>query len=180
MKEKYIYREAKEEDISQLIKIENEFFNSSIAFTEDFLKKWYNHNKKMFYVVTNDKEEILGFTILVPITDKLYNKLKTGQSKDMADFKEEEVLQTIQSEYYYVADIASSNKALRASLILFKGITEFLGSNAHWVLTTPITKEGFAVCKSFGFKPLEDEFEIGQNLELEVTDSLRKRFIKTK
>lgn len=178
MRDKYIFRETKIEDIPQMVEIEKQFFKNGVAFSKEFLENWFKYNPKMFFVVTDNSNKILAFTILVPINADLYNKLKNGIVKDMIDFKKEDVLTSVQSEYYYVADAASSNKNLRASLTLFKGITEFLGQNAHFVLATPITEDGFAICKSFGFKELDSDNSIGKNLEIEVTNSLKKRFIK--
>lgn len=180
MREKYKFRIATLKDIEQMVQIENQFFNEEVAFNEKFLEKWFLHNSNMFYVVVNSQEKVLAFTILVPITEKLYGDLKRGKVKDLVEFQEQDILQEVQSEYYYIADIASSEKEISATLVLLKGLTEFLGENAHWVIATPITKEGFMICKKFGFKAIESENMLGNNCELEVTNSVRARFLKKK
>lgn len=180
MGKEYQFRQAIKEDIPKMIEIENQFFGKDIAFREDFLEEWLQYNPKMFYVVTNKENKVLAFTILVPVSKNLYQDLKTGKVRDMIGFTKQDVSKDLQSEYYYVADIATDNQNVKVSLILLKGLMEFLGDNAHWVLTTPVTKEGFSICKTFGFKALEDENTLGKNLELEVTDSLTMRFLRRK
>lgn len=174
MKDRYLFKNATIEDIAKIETIEKSFFDNGVAFDAEFLKKWFLHNPNMFYVVKKSDDELAAFTILVPITEKLYSDLKLGKVHDMAQFTEEEVLLEIKSEYYYVADIAVNEKKLAPTLILIKGITKFLGDNAHWVMTTPITKDGLSFCKTMGFCSAE----LGKNCELEVNSSLRNRYVK--
>ena len=59
----------------------------------------YKYNNHIFYVVKNKEDQVLAFTIMTPITEKLYNKMLTGEINDMYDFPFEDVLQEKKSDY---------------------------------------------------------------------------------
>jgi len=154
----YRFERAEKEDIKDIAEIEAEFFGDySKAFNYPFLEKWYNYNKDMFYVVKNNENKVLAFTIMTPITEKLYNRMLTGEINDMYDFDEQDVLKEKQSEFYYVSDICASKKRNEKGYFsvvsyLMAGLVDFLSQYSHYILTSPVTKEGTAVCKNLGFR----------------------------
>lgn len=167
----YKFTKARVEDIKQMVEIEQLFFENGIAYTEAFIENWMSYNDNMFYVIRNKKEQIKGFTILVPITKECYQLLLNNEIKDMMEFKKEYVLQTIQSEYYYFADVAVNKQDPLAALSILNEIQIFLCRNAHYVATTPITDDGERVCHFFHFGP---KIEKGQNCFLEIDDKVLK------
>ena len=168
----YDFKAATIEDIAKMVAIEEEFFENGIAYTADFISTWMQYNPNMFYVVKDSDGTVKAFTILVPITEACYEKLKRNEITDMISFKEEDVLNSIQSEYYYFADIASSKKDPLASFSLLKGIQKFLGDNAHYIATTPITDDGVRISIRFGFGP---QVKKGENCFVEVTENSKEK-----
>lgn len=180
MGHKYFFQNATCEDIPQILAIEEEFFQKDIAFTEEFLKKWFNYNPNMFYVVKGVKGNVEAFAILVPVTENLYRQLQNGKVHDLSQFSRDEVKNTVKAEYYYIADIAASSRKTGPSIELIRGMIKFLGHNTHWVIATPVTNDGFQLCKTMGFKSGDHDATLGYNYELEITDTLRRKYIKEK
>ena len=158
VKKEFRFEQAKKEDLKAMAEIEAEFFGDySKAFDYDFLVKWFNYNKEMFYVVKNQENEVLAFTIMTPINEKLYKKMLTGEINDMYDFTEEDVLKEKKSMHYYVADICASKKRNEKGYFsvvtyLMAGVIDFLSNYSYYVLASPVTNEGKAVCNNLGFK----------------------------
>lgn len=168
----YPFTVATFEDVEGIVDIEKNFFEKGVAYTADFIEDWMNYNPNMFYVVKDRNDVVRAFTILVPITKECYMALKKNEITDMNEFKKEDVLVTTQSEYYYFADIAATNKEPLAAVSILNGIQIYLCQNAHYVATTPITNDGERVSKIFGFGPLVEK---GKNCFLEITPEIRKK-----
>lgn len=167
----YNFEVATIKDIDEIISIEEEFFENGVAYTKEFIITWMKHNPNMFFVVKDNNLKIKGFTILAPITEECYQKLKNNEITDMINFKQTDVLNTIQSEYYYFADIASSKKDSLASISLLHGIQKHLSQNAHFIAATPITEDGVRISKYFGFGPTVEK---GKNCFKEVTIEVKE------
>lgn len=150
------FQVAVAEDLIQIAEIEQEFFPGyERAFTEEFLKKWFEHNKDMFYVVKSSAGVVQAFIVLVPVDEQLYDELLQGLKSDLYDFEMEHVLTSLNSEYYYIADICISKKAekyIRTAEKLMVGAAGVIYSHANRVTTSPITPEGNQMCKHLGFK----------------------------
>ena len=183
----YKFVQAESNDINDIAEIESEFFGDySKAFDKEFLEKWYKYNKEMFYVVKNNDNKVLAFTIMTPINEKLYNKMLTGEINDMYDFSCEDVLKEKESEYYYVADICASKKRNDSGYFsvvtyLMAGIVEYLTKYSHYILTSPVTKEGRAVCNNLGFKDVAVSTFDGKSYsicELIASDEVKEKLSK--
>lgn len=169
----YDFTVATIDDIKGIVDIEAKYFENGIAYTSEFIKKWLAYNPNMFYVVKDKNDNIKAFTILVPITENCFNKLKENEINDMNQFDEGDVLQTVQSEFYYFADIATFNKDPLSTVSLLNGIQKHLCANAHYVAATPITNDGLRISKIFGFGPI---LEKGKNCFVEITPELRETY----
>jgi len=169
----YDFTVATINDVDGIVEIEKKYFESGIAYTSEFIKKWINYNPNMFYVVKDKNNNIKAFTILVPITQDCFNKLRRNEINDMNQFEESDILQTVQSEFYYFADIATFNKEPLSTVSLLNGIQKHLCANAHYVAATPITDDGLRISKIFGFGPI---LEKGKNCFVEITPELREKY----
>lgn len=168
----YGFKAATFADIDGIVAIEEEFFENGVAYTVEFLREWMTYNPNMFFVVKDNNQTIKAFTILAPVTEECYQKLCTNEVTDMISFKKEDVLNSIQSEYYYFADIASAKKDPIASISLLQGIQMHLSENAHYIAATPITDDGVRISKYFGFGP---DVEKGRNCFVEVTPEIKEQ-----
>lgn len=152
----YNFKNATWSDLKEISKIEQEFFGGySKAFNEEFIKSWYKHNPNMFFVVKNGQDKVVAFSILTPISEKLYDKLVKGEVGDLYDFNKSEVPRTMDSNYYYISDICITKEATKSRnvifALLFGGSINFLLDKANYIMTLPVTKEGARLCKKLGF-----------------------------
>lgn len=164
----YIFGLANESDIGQIAKMEEKYFKGyERLFTYDFLKKWYVHNKNMYYTVKkNDK--VLAFAIFVPITLELHNRLLEGEVSDLFDFEKSEVCCTNHSDYYYLADICVDDVSAGAKAvgILIKELFRAMQDKVKYVTTSPITKLGLKMTEHIGFKKVAQESYNGKNYDI--------------
>lgn len=137
----YIFDLAKEEDIKGIMELELKYFNT-LAYKEEDIRKWLKHNRKMFYVVKDNTNKVVAFTIIVPITENCYNKFKNGLVTDMNEFYLSDIKTTMESDYYYFADVVSDNKNPIAAMIMFKHILPILWEKPKYIVTTPLTNSG--------------------------------------
>lgn len=137
----YIFDLAKEEDIKGIMELELKYFKE-LSYKEDDIRKWIKRNSSMIYVVRDSNNIIIAFTIIAPITNNCYNKFKSGIVTDMNEFELEDIETTMESDYYYFADVVSDDKNPIASMIMFKHILPIFWEKAKYVVTTPITNNG--------------------------------------
>lgn len=137
----YVFDLATVEDIKGIMELELKYFNT-LAYKEEDIRKWLKHNREMFYVVKDNTNKVVAFTIIVPITKNCYNKFKSGIVTDMNEFALSDIETTMESDYYYFADVVSDNKNTIASMIIFKHILPILWEKPKYIVTTPITNNG--------------------------------------
>ena len=137
----YVFDLATVEDIKGIMELELKYFNT-LAYKEEDIIKWLKHNREMFYVVKDNTNKVVAFTIIVPITKNCYNKFKSGIVTDMNEFALSDIETTMESDYYYFADVVSDNKNTIASMIIFKHILPILWEKPKYIVTTPITNNG--------------------------------------
>ena len=190
MGDKYNFVQASYDDLVGMAEIEKEFFgNYSKAFDLEFLRRWYKYNSSMFYVVKDEKGDVLAFTIMTPITKNAYDRMLCGTMNDMYDFLKIDVLRGQKSDYYYVSDICVSkeknaNSYFRVVSFLMAGLIKYLSENAYYILVSPVTKDGTALCEHIGFKKVASSFFDGNEYpicELIATEEYKnkyKRFTK--
>ena len=178
------FTQAKSEDLQAMAAIEQEFFGGyEKSFDVAFLKKWFFHNPDMFFVIRDEANTVLGFVILTPVTEKLYARLIAGDIFDFFDFHEDDVLASMNSNYYYVSDICITRKAqlsnLAATINIIGGMIEILSEKAKYVTACPVTKAGAGLCRTIGMKKAAVSEHHGQDYtiyELIVTPEMVERF----
>jgi len=179
------FEKAKETDIKGMAEIEKLFFGSyGRAFDEESLTKWFLHNPDMFYVVKDELDELQAFAIVAPVTEGLYQKLRTGQESDMYDFKEEDVVKTFESKYFYLADICIKDQEnisqyLKVATVLIGEMMKLMYVNAKYVLATPVTEKGLKISKTIGFVPVATDIVDGQEYpvcEIVVTEEKYQKY----
>lgn len=158
----YVFDLAKEEDIKGIMEIELKYFES-LAYKEEDIIKWMQHNNEMFYVVKDAENKVIAFTIIAPITKNCYNKFKNGIVKDMNEFNLSDIETTMESDYYYFADVVSDKKNSIAAMIIFKHILPILWEKPKYIVTTPVTNSG----KNKALKLKAKNLNGNSNLELE-------------
>lgn len=153
----FTFQNAEEQDIKRIAEIEKECLGTyRRAFTEEQLVKWFSHNPAMFYVIKDEENKVYAFTILVPITENLYNDVKTDKISELSDFPEKEVSEAFKSDYFHIADICVSKTAcgpyyLSTFRALAGGMVKILYNEAKLVNTSAVTDDGAKACKSIGF-----------------------------
>lgn len=157
---KISFLKAKEDELSSILQIEwSNFPGYGHIFSVQSIKKWYLHNPNMFWVVKDARDWILGYSVLVPITKNLYEKICSGKFSSLNDFPEKDVLTSALSDYYYVEVVATvpTRLASRAGSFLIKNVGNYLLETAKFVATSPITEIGMRLCKYFEFRHVADE-----------------------
>lgn len=130
-------------DVDGIMAIEEKYFSSNgIAYTKEDIIKWMAYNPEMVYVVRDEEKQVKGFTIIVPLTKIGYDKYRNGLVKDLDKLELSDIVSSMESEYYYFADVACDNKNKVASMVLFNNILPILLEKAKYIVTTPVTKEG--------------------------------------
>lgn len=184
-----VFAAARLEELPGILAIEREFFSDiDVCYDLAFLQKWYAHNPEMFYVVRYGASAIVAFLIFVPIQETLHNALLRGELCDLLDFPEEQVCRSMDSEWYFMADIAISASGgfpyLRAASKLFGGLVRLGGRLANYVTSCPITEAGVKLNASLGMRPIA-EAKHGDTVYpiyyMEITDEKRyrtRRFLK--
>ena len=174
---------AKESDIPEIMTIEETFFATGVSYTEENIRKWMNYNPNMFYVIRNNIGQVKAFTIIAPITEECYNKFKNGSISDMNQFELSDIEVTLQSDYYYFADVAALEKDAIASMLLFKNILPIMWEHTHYIVTTPITEEGKNKAKRLGAKNITGENYLELNkpcyIEVATCKSIAQKYIGT-
>ena len=137
----YVFDLAKEEDIKGIMELELKYFDT-LAYKEEDIRKWMKHNNEMFYVVKDNENKVIAFTIIAPITENCYNKFKCGIFTDMNEFELNDITDTMESDYYYFADVVSDKKNALAAMIIFKHILPILWEKPKYIVATPVSNSG--------------------------------------
>ena len=173
---------AEDYDIDGIMAIEENFFKEKeISYKREDIIKWMNFNRNMFYVVRDTNNQVVAFTILVPITEDCYCKFKQGKNNDLDKLQLGDIVPYMESDYYYFADVACLNKDANASMIIFRTVLPFLIENTKYIVTTPVTKEGqikaskLCAKNTFG----ESSLELGVPCYIKVEEAIEtaKRMI---
>jgi len=155
------FKNPKKNELSSLLQIEwSNFADYGHMFSVESIQKWYNHNNKMFWVVKDKRNWILGYAVIVPIHKDLYDKILAGKYSSLTDFPIELVLKNNNSAYFHIEVIASvlRHKATRVGSYLIKQVgKKLLSLNAKYITTSPIKNQGEELCKYFDFKHVSDE-----------------------
>lgn len=177
---------ARKEDLVRIAEIEDEFFpNYERKFTLEFLEEWFDHNPNMIYVVRDVKGIVQAFSVLVPVEKGLYERLLSGEVSDFFEFRKTEVPKDLSSPYYYLADICISKNVkgyLRIASKLMIGSAKVLYAQAERITTSPITDDGFKMCKHLGFKEVAvqtyngEQFPIYELIVPKKSEELPKMF----
>ena len=172
--EKFNFCLLNKEDISEMAEIESKYFEGyERAFTKDFLDKWYNINNKMYYGVKNGNK-IICFTIFVPLTEKLHDRLLKGEVSDLYDFSPDEVCPNNNSKYFYLADICvnelKSGISMVATGLLIKNIIKIYKDQVEFVTTSPITKNGLKITEHMGFEKVSEQLFNGEKYDVYMLD----------
>lgn len=151
-------------DIEALVEIETEHFLGENPIEQPYKKEdfeyWFKKNEKMCYVLKNKEGIVVAYTFFVPVTDLCYDRLRKGEIKDIRQFKEGDILSTMDSKYYYTASVAIRKSHIKNFSVMtgmIKCIAKFFNEHGEFVITTPVTKEGLALATSMGYVPLEKE-----------------------
>jgi radical SAM protein with 4Fe4S-binding SPASM domain len=156
-----VFVPAKEEELSSILQIEwSDFPGYGHIFNVDSIKFWYKHNPRMFWVVKDSQNWVLGYASIVPINEILYNRICKGEFSSLVQFPSADVLKSGEfSKYYHLEVLASvpSKTASRAGRSLLKSIGYYLLENSEYVTASPVTEIGIRLCKHFNFKHVADE-----------------------
>lgn len=177
------FENASSNDIKAIAEIEHEYFEEGVAYTEEFIKKWMEYNPNIFWVVKDEVGKVVAHTILVPVTEECYEKLYQNEIHDMIEFRETDVLQDEDSDYYYTASIAVE-KEYRSRLTvvntLFVGIISYFSQHGSRIITTPITTDGLKITKSLGYRAIDGKDRVDTNYEIvigkEPNHPIRKKY----
>jgi len=153
------FSNAKEEELSSILQIEwSDFPGYGHIFSVKSIKYWYNHNPRMFWVVKDSRNWVLGYATLVPVTKKLFNEISQGKYSSLNEFPVDEVLKTTNSNYYHIEVLATvpSRTGSRAGRYLIKNVCKKL-INKKFITTSPITDIGLRLCKFFDFEYVSQE-----------------------
>ena len=184
--ENLVFTKATKDDLKDIGAIELEFFKDyEKSFTSEFLEKWFGYNPDMFYVVKKAGLDTVGFIILTPVSEQLHNRIVAGEVFDFFDFPEADVLNSMQSDYFYVADICLSGEKkysyLNAVIVLIGNMFRILADSARFITTCPVTEEGLKICHTLGMRKTAEAIDSESRYPiylLEVTEDKINRFSK--
>lgn len=151
---------ARENELSSILLIEwSNFAGYGHIFSVESLKKWYSFNPKMFYVIRDSRNWVLGYGVLVPIKKSLFKSITSGKYSSLTEFPSSEVLNKDDSIYYHCEVVATvpPRTSLRSGPFLIKSLGQELIKHARYVTTSPITDIGIRLCRYFGFKQVAEQ-----------------------
>lgn len=175
------FMQAQETDISNMLKIEwANFSKYQHVFNFKNISDWYYHNPSMFYIIKDTANNVFGYSVIVPMAESLYKKVRAGHYSSLIDFPRNEVGKNLNSDYYHLEVIATviSDNRMPASGMLIKCIGELLLGRAKIVTTSPMTDKGSKLSKFFGFQKVAEEVfknEVYPIAELEITENLKQK-----
>lgn len=122
--------------------------------------QWAKAKPWMYYVLRAG-EEVIGYTLVMPLREVAFNAMKKGelwenrlQVSDVADSD---------PKGFYVASIAASNRMLRYSFVvgtLCGILLGELGRCSKPVIAVPITRTGQKLAEILGMSPIPSELRI--------------------
>ena len=157
-----VFRTATPEDLEDIQAITQKTFGDhEFVFSIENLEDWYNHNEDMCYVVKDVKKDInTAVAILLPVTGKLYDRLRKGEVGDMCHFDKNEVRSSLDSQHYYVELLCinpeiDKSQALLSGAVLAGGISRIIYENGGVrSAATGSATEGLNMLEKIGYKPL--------------------------
>ncbi len=149
-----LFRNAGTKELSGILRLEwSNFTNFQHILTVDSIQFWYRHNPAMFYIVLDESDLVLGYSVLCPITQTLHRRICNGEVSSLCEFPAEDVCKNI-SDFYHLEAIgtAPSRTASIAGRLLVKGTASLLLNRAKFVTAVPITAIGSRLCRYFEFR----------------------------
>lgn len=157
----FTIRLARRENLSDILRIEwASFPEYEFKFTPESILKWYTYNPKMFYILEDSREHVLGYACLVPLTERGYSNIINGKTSSLQELNFSDVKKiSIQKGGYWHIEVLSTiaDVRSRAGRTLIKMVGEFLIDKANLVTASPITYMGIKLCSYFGFKKMATE-----------------------
>lgn|GEM_PF-2413358 len=154
------FRPAREEELSSILQIEwGNFKGYGHIFSVDSIRYWFAHNPGMFFIVRDSLNWVLAYATIVPITQKLYERILHGEVSSHSQFSPEEVVPGMDSDHWHLEVIATvpSRSFARVGGYLIREVGSFLTTHAKYVTTSPITEIGKRLCSYFGFEEVATE-----------------------
>ncbi len=138
-------------------------------FGDDFssfnaMKKWFHHNKQMFWIVEKTKRKgpvtvsvVTGFFSILPLTKEGVTMLLDGQIDGTSFTTKHIALNFDAPKAYYVGAIGSKGgKSKGVALGALLGLmTEFLEKHQASVYTRPTTRDGMRVARQQQFEAVD-------------------------
>jgi radical SAM protein with 4Fe4S-binding SPASM domain len=175
---------AEYEELSSILQLEwANFSDFANAFSVDSIKKWYKHNPNMFWVVKDTSNWILGYVVLVPVSERLYNDICNGQYSALVEFSEQCVQKTNNSAFYHIEVLAKIPNIIEQIVgsFLIKNTGTFLVNNAKYITATPMTEVGLKLCNFFDFTYCSSEEINGKQYPIyraDINDSIIQKIRK--
>jgi radical SAM protein with 4Fe4S-binding SPASM domain len=169
---------ASNADLSRILQLEwANFSKYQHVFNSQSIKKWFEYNPSMFFIVVDMSRNIFGYAIIVPMVKRLFDSILLGEYSSLIDFPMEQVKQNLNSDYFHMEVIATIPGLKKASVAgcLIKGIGNFLSKYAKFVTASPMTSEGKKLAQYFGFEIISKEIyneEIYPIAKLEINNSI--------
>lgn len=157
---------AKEDELSSILQIEwSNFPGYGHIFTVESLKKWYRQTPSSFWVVRDSKRWVLGYAAIVPVSQRLSQRILRGDLSSLTQFAEDEVRTPDGTEYFHIEVLATvpSRTASRAGRYLINQVGAYLLTHARYVTTSPVTDIGVRLCRYFNFQRVADEIVDGMS-----------------
>lgn len=147
------YEFARESDIPEIVRLESKCFpDYPYRLTVPTLTKWYAHNPKMFSVIRRDDEVVIGYSVIVPVSQDLFQRIIDEAISSLVSFPEVDVLQTEDAHCFHVEVFAIDPSAPHgAGALLLQSVARFLKDHATYVSASPITNAGLRLCHNLHF-----------------------------
>jgi radical SAM protein with 4Fe4S-binding SPASM domain len=175
------FANANYSDLSKILQLEwANFLKYQHMFNSESIKKWFEYNQEMFYIVKDKSGNIFGYAIIVPMTKNLFDSILEGKYSSLIDFPIEEVRQDLNSDYFHLEVIATRPGIRKVSIggRLIKGVGEIIFKNTKYVTTSPMTTVGKKLAQYFGFEMISEEVyngEVYPIAKLEISDNAMKK-----
>jgi len=155
------------QDFIDMYNIDRSVLREDLIATPNITYAWYQHNPYTHIAIRNtSNKKIIGYITVLPVTDKLYQKIQSGNFKDN-DLSIDEIRQYNMSGFYklYAAAVCVHRDYQNTSVfyILYHALIDMLHNLAinhkiyiSDIITEASTKQGEKLCKILGLKKMID------------------------
>lgn len=142
------------------------FLTDSDQFNLEKCKKWYEKNKKIYTIITDENDNVVAYINAAPVNQKAYSDIRNGLYSDSNINDDDIVPYSSKNEYYnlYFASIVIDFENVPQTVLIpllntfIEKVIDLIkhGYIVRRVIADAISEEGKNLCERSGFKKVTE------------------------